>query len=74
MLLSDMKPGDRCIIENINIDNSIKRRLLDLGIVKGTLVECLYESMFKSPVAYLVRDTVIAIRKKDSCNIQVNLV
>ena len=73
MQLSDMHVGDRAIVRQIDVDNSIKRRLMDMGIVKNTKIECLYESMFKDPVAYLVRGCVLAIRKCDSKKIEVEL-
>lgn len=70
--LNNIKIDDEVRI--INIDNScnIKRRLMDFGMVPGTYIKLLYESVFGDPKAYLVRDTVIAIRDMDSKYIEVN--
>lgn len=59
------------IIENIKCDGNIKRRLLDLGLVKGTNIKPVLVSPSKDPRAYEVRGTIIAIRKEDAQNIEV---
>ena len=59
------------IIENLNCDGTIKRRFLDLGLIKGTTITPIFISPSGDPTAYQVRGSVIAIRKEDSCNISV---
>jgi ferrous iron transport protein A len=58
-------------ILNINCETNLKRRLLDLGFVKGTNIRPIFKSPFGNPIAYLIRGTSIAIRKDDSKNITV---
>lgn len=74
MSLSDINVGDKVIIKQINANEDIKRRLLDIGLIEGTSVECVLKSMCNDPLAYLIRGAVIAIRKNDSKNIMVELV
>ena len=74
MSLSDINVGDKAIIKQINSKENIKRRLLDIGLIEGTYVECVLKSIFKDPLAYLIRGAVIAIRKEDSKDILVELV
>lgn len=74
MSLCDVKVGDKVIVKEIKADESIKRRLLDIGLVEGTHVECVFKSFFNDPLAYLIRGAVIAIRKDDSKNIKVELI
>ena len=53
-------------------DNSlIKRRLLDIGIIPGIEIEKLLVSPFKGICAYLVLDSLIAIRDNDASCIEV---
>ena len=53
-------------------DNSlIKRRLLDIGIIPGIEIEKILVSPFKGICAYLVMDSIIAIRDKDATCIEV---
>lgn len=74
MSLSDIKVGDKVIIKKVNANDNIKRRLLDIGLIEGTKVECILKSFFNDPLAYLIRGTIIAIRKEDSDKILVDLV
>lgn len=53
-------------IEQIECEEGIKRRLLDLGLVKGTKIVPILISPSKDPRAFLVRETIIAIRKEDA--------
>ena len=60
------------IIDNININNeNLKRRLSDLGLIKNTIIKSLYKSPLNDPKAYLIRGSVIALRKDDTKNIYV---
>lgn len=51
----------------IDISNALigqqRRRLLDLGIVPGTRIKAMLQGAGKDPIAYLVRETTIALRK-----------
>ena len=69
MSLYDIKPGERAKIDELCMDGSMRRRLLDIGLVKDTLVECVGRSAGGDPSAYLIRGAVIAIRSEDSKNI-----
>lgn len=71
MCLCDLKVGDKAIVINNDASLNIKRRLLDIGLVNGSLVECVLKSPFKDPVAYLIKGALIAIRNSDSKNIKV---
>jgi DtxR family Mn-dependent transcriptional regulator len=43
-----------------------RRRFLDLGITPGTLIEPVMQSAFGEPVAYRVRNSLIALRREQS--------
>lgn len=49
----------------------IKRRLLDIGIIPGIKLEKILVSPFKGMSAYLVMDSIIAIRDTDANYIEV---
>lgn len=74
MFLSDMQIGDKGIIKKLNVNENIKRRLQDLGLIEGTYIECILKSPFSDPSAYLIRGALIAIRKEDGKNIEVELI
>jgi len=63
--LKDLKQGDCCVIDVIPENNSMRRRLLDIGLVENTRVECVGQSPSGDPKAFLIRGAVIALRLSD---------
>lgn len=48
------------------VTGTIRRRLLDLGLIKGTKIVPVLISPSKDPRAFDVRGSLIAIRKEDA--------
>lgn len=69
MNLSELPINTVGIIDVLNCSGKIRRRLLDLGLIKGSKIKPVFKSPSGDPVAYEIRKTVIAIRKEDSKNI-----
>ena len=72
MKLAELKVGDKAEVISMKNNNTIKRRLQDIGLINGTIVECLYKSPLGDPKAFLIRGTVIALRCDDSKNVIIN--
>lgn len=64
--LSELEKGNRALVIAINSSDSMRRRLQDLGLIKGTEVTCIQKSPLGDPVAFLIRGAVIALRCEDS--------
>lgn len=71
--LNQLSPGQRASIQRILTEGTMRRRLLDLGMIKDTEIMCLGRSPLGDPSAYLVRGAVIAIRDRDSRQILINI-
>ena len=71
MHLSDLKINDIGIIKKINSSDSEVRRLYDLGFVKDSVVIPILVSPSKLIKAYLIKDTIIALRNSDASKIEV---
>ena len=69
--LSDLKINKTAKILDLYCSSNIKRRLFDLGIIKDYSITPIFKSPFNDPTAYLVKGTVIALRKEDSSKILV---
>ena len=67
--LNDLKPGEKAIVSSLLSTGSIRRRLLDMGLIENTVVECVGKSPAGDPAAFLIRGAVIALRSEDSQNI-----
>lgn len=70
--LADLRPGQKAVIKTLSVSGPVRRRLLDLGLVEGTLTECVGESPLKDPKAYQIRGAVIALRAQDCRNILID--
>lgn len=69
--LDEIKPGESAVVNSLQAHGSMRRRLLDIGLVEGTRVECVGKSPLGDPAAYLIRGAVIAIRSADSRDVLV---
>ncbi len=58
--------GKKATISHLQLKGDMRRRLLDLGFVPDTAVQCLYRSPMGDPTAYLIRGAVIALRQEDA--------
>ena len=56
-------------IKYLNCSGSIKRRLLDLGLIEGSTIVPILKSPAGELTAYEIHGTVIAIRMEDAKNI-----
>ena len=64
--LNELPLNTKGIIERLNCQGNIRRRLLDLGFVKGASITPVLISPSQDPRAFSIRGTLIAIRKEDS--------
>ena len=67
--LNELELNNVGIVEMIKGNQEIKRRLLDLGLIKGTKILPVLISPSKDPRAFEFRGSLIAIRKEDAENI-----
>ena len=63
--LAELAPGQKGTVRALRTAGSMRRRLLDLGLIEGTQVECVGRSPGGDPLSFLIHDAVIAIRKCD---------
>ena len=69
--LTNLREGQRARVASLLNEGSMRRRLQDIGLIEGTVVECVQKSPSGDPVAYLIRGALIALRSEDSSNILV---
>lgn len=71
MYLNNIKNNGYYTVDKINLPEKTKRRLYDIGLVTGTKIKLLFISPSKKIKAYLIRDSIIAIRNSDASKIEV---
>ncbi|SET97582.1 FeoA family protein [Paenibacillus sp. NFR01] len=74
LALSEAGIGSMVRISGMDVEGVLRRRLLDLGFVKGNVVEVLRRSPLGDPAAYRVSNTTIALRREESSRIYGELI
>ncbi len=69
--LDRLMPGESAVITQINASDSLKKRLLDFGVVPGTNVICRYCSPGHHLMALECRGAILALRSRDLQKIEV---
>lgn len=60
------------IIKKIMVNDGMKRRFMDIGVVPGNEIIRVMEDYGKGISAYIIMDSLIGIRNKDARGIIVN--
>ena len=71
MDLCDMELERKGIIKSVDVNKDIKRRFMDIGIVPGIEIIRYLEDIGKGISAYMIMDSLIAIRNMDVKGIKV---
>lgn len=62
----ELKVGERAVIKDVDNTHPSAHRILEIGFTPGQEIELLYCSAFNDPLAFAIRGTIIAIRKKEA--------
>ncbi len=71
--LSELEPGDKGVVVKISGSSSTRRRIMDMGVVRGTKVVLVRRAPLGDPVELEIRDYNLSLRKREADNIYVEL-
>ena len=71
MTLNEVKPGGSVKIVRINGAGAVKRRIMDMGLTKGTEVAVRKIAPLGDPIELTVRGYELSIRKDEAAAIEV---
>ena len=66
MTLKDLKPGQEGIVKSIATVGAMKRRIMDMGITKGTEIFIRKVAPLGDPIEINVRGYELSLRKIDA--------
>ena len=69
--LRDVKVGETVRVVRLNGEGAVKRRIMDMGLTKGTAVLVRRVAPLGDPIELNVRDYELSIRKEDAALIEV---
>ncbi len=72
--LSELKPGEKGQIEKVAGAGAIKRRITDMGVIKGSLIEVVRVAPMGDPMDVRIKGYHLSLRKIEAADITVNKV
>jgi len=72
MLLSEMKEGEKGVIIRVAGNGALRRRILEMGITKGTSIYVEKYAPLKDPVELIVKGFHISLRVEEAAQITVD--
>ncbi|MBO7160724.1 MAG: FeoA domain-containing protein, partial [Paludibacteraceae bacterium] len=71
MYLSDLKTGENAIISKVHGTGKFRKRIIEMGFVRGQKVEVLMGAPLKDPINYKVMDYEVSLRRNEAALIEV---
>ena len=71
--LSELKSGEEGVVVKIDETGSTRRRIMDMGIVRGSKVKVLCRAPLGDPMELEIRDYKLTLRRRDAENIFVEV-
>ncbi|WP_079535130.1 FeoA family protein [Phoenicibacter congonensis] len=69
--MKDAKVGDVSIVANIQGSGALRRRIMDMGITRGTALKVVKVAPLGDPMEIELRDYHLSLRRKDAEMIEV---
>jgi ferrous iron transport protein A len=63
---ANIKFGEKVIINDIDTSNPSHQRIIEIGFTPGQEIQLVNISAFDDPMAFSVRGTLIAMRRKEA--------
>jgi ferrous iron transport protein A len=71
--LNQLKPGERATIVKVGGQGPVRRRILDMGVVKGAEIKVVRVAPLGDPVEFLIKGYNLSLRKSEAQQIQVEV-
>lgn len=71
MQLSEVKQGQWAVIERVGGSGALRRRILEMGIIKGAKVYVEKYAPLRDPVELIIKGTHISLRVEEAAHIRI---
>ena len=71
MKLSELKTGERAVIVKVNGHGSFRKRIIEMGFIRGKLVKVVLNAPLKDPIEYEIIGYKISLRREEADKIEV---
>ncbi|WP_195282285.1 FeoA family protein [Harryflintia acetispora] len=74
MTLRELRPGQRGVVVAMRCEGALRRRLLDMGLTRGTLVRLLRIAPLGDPLEIALMGYELSLRRADAGKIEIELI
>lgn len=71
MLLSELKTGEKGVIIKVDGSGAFRKRILEMGFIKGKTVKVVLNAPLKDPIKYKIMDYEVSLRRSEASLIEV---
>ena len=71
MTLDQLQSGEKAIVKKIHGKGPIRRRLMDMGVLRGVEIEVLKSAPLGDPIEYKLRGYHLSLRKSEAQMIEI---
>lgn len=71
MLLSELKSGERAVIIKVQGHGGFRRRILEMGFVRGQKVEAVLNAPLRDPIKYAIMGYEVSLRRSEAAMVEV---
>ncbi len=64
--LAALNPGDAAMVVDVKGEGAFRRRLLDMGFIRGSLVRVIKHAPLRDPVEYCIGGTHVTLRLQEA--------
>ncbi len=71
MLLSELQNGEKGVIVKVNGSGAFRKRILEMGFVKGKTIVVILNAPLKDPIKYKIMDYEVSLRRSEASLVEV---
>ncbi len=71
MRLSELQNGEKAVIVKVHGSGAFRKRILEMGFVRGKAIEVLLNAPLKDPIKYKIMDYEVSLRRSEAQMVEV---
>ena len=71
MLLSELQTGERGVVVRVSGHGAFRKRIIEMGFIKGVTVEAILNAPLKDPIKYRIMNFEVSLRRSDATKVEI---
>ncbi|MBQ8703118.1 MAG: ferrous iron transport protein B [Bacteroidales bacterium] len=71
MLLSELQTGERGVVVRVAGHGAFRKRIIEMGFIKGVTVESILNAPLKDPIKYRIMNFEVSLRRADATKVEI---